>query len=1507
MVSALALATSLAQDGSALADYATCGCAAVVLACSAIRTFARRAVPPLRLDDDDVDRQRPLFSVFVTRRDVVSTVDGISTSPRPDASAQEQCIDETSKGSTAPVALVVVPALELVVRGCLVAEEIVDGRHSTVSPAIALLVLWGIVLALQLTRRLPGIASLRLFTLYSVLLLRSAFVLALSLRALYYGRDVSKLAVLAQCVDLSVVASTIATIVTMPLRVAPDVALRGDQDGLDGARQPSPEDTNTILGEVAYTWMSDLVRSARVRPLQSLDVWALALTNRSEVLSRRFKSLQSKTLTRRLLRASARDIAIDVSLKLTAVAARYAQPFFVQKILEELVEDQSHLVAPHHLDPATDDDGSLALSPREKAYLWALLAFAAMLFTTLAQQRHFHFARRIGMRLRSELTVEVFDKALRRKVTLEPTRVHSDDPDAEDDGVTDEGKEGGASVGKIMTLVTEDTNRVLRMGCDSHLLYGSPLEIIVGLSLLYNLMGWSAFVGFGLMVLLSPVNYYLGHLAVPVSASRLASRDARQSALQELFGSIRTVKLSGWSPAFVERITAKRQTELGWISKSFVVTLAFIFVWVAISALVSVLSFSAYVFLQHETLTVPVAFTALSFFALIQNPLYQIPDFGVKILQLRVSINRLEAFLAENEVEDHVSRARRARTDRLAFDKASLRYPAQGAGLVLGDVDVEFPKGQLTIVSGEVGSGKSSILLALLGELDVVAGSVSLPASVSYAAQQPWLESLSVRDNILFGHRLDAARLQATIRACALEQDLALLAEGDLTFTGERGVNLSGGQKARIALARAIYAPSDVVLLDDIFSAVDATTARHLVRHLFGGPLLVGRTCVVCTHHPTLLLPVASYRVVLSNGRVAEQGQVKQNLASEEPSVSHGDSSQDESAKSTVDEKPKGSQHVEGWTTGKVQGGMYATYLSASSYLLWIVVLVLLVALPLFEFGEKVWLARWGGAADDPDRSDLFYLLGYSALSAISVFLIVFPQAVSVLASLRASSVLFERMLVRVVNAPLWWLDSTPVGVLSNRFTNDVGIVDDSLAADFDSFAHQGTSMAVALFASGVILPSAVPATVLFAAAYGYVFRDYLCLSRDVNRIASTTASPLFASFAEALRGVTTIRAFSRERMFRRRLCQIIDETLAFWYLTATLDIWLSIRSECLAALCLFSTALFAIYSGINPGLAGVAITSSQTVINALGNFCRSYSRLVLDLNALERITEYLEVPQEPVGGIVPPAVWPSASCAGPLIRFDKVVIKYETALAPVLDGVSFDAHAGERIGIVGRTGAGKSTLATALLRFTDPVSGQITVDGLEITRVSLDDLRRRVNYLPQDATLFEGSVRDNIDLFSEFSDEECREALRRVRLLGRDLEEGDPGASSPTSDAKTKMGLSTRVTANGTNFSAGQRQLIAMARAFLRDARIVVFDESTASLDHALDGEIQHLIRQEFKDSAVLTIAHRLRTVRDYDRILVLDAGKVVEFDNPDALLANDRGLFRRMWDESGDGERCK
>ncbi|KAI0332219.1 multidrug resistance-associated ABC transporter [Cubamyces sp. BRFM 1775] len=1460
---------------------------------------------------------------------------------------------------------------------------------------------------------------------------------------------------------LVAVAGLLVVVVNMPLDI-PSKYVKKEEIG----KSVSPEDYTTVWGWMSFRWVIPLLDRGNSTTLNEADVWSLSPTLQARPLHIKF-SRSSGKLLKRIWQANSLDIIMDFVLTLVSVVFTYAGPFFLKRILDALDVSEG--------------------SPEKKAsaFVYAFLAFASSLCKAQADVQHLWLGRRASTRIRQELMTSIYDKALKRKDFSGAV-----DKGAEEKGTGTAEQQGGAGdlkanagIGKIVNLMATDANRVSLTASSLYHIYGAPLEIIVASVFLYQLLGWAAFTGYIIIFLSWPLNSFLAKRAGHINRSLSALRDKRMGVLNELVGAIKFVKFFAWEDRWIQRVIDARKVEMQWMAKSYVNSVCFSLIWTCTPILVSVTGFFTYIARGNE-LTIGTAFTSIALFQMIRLPLNVIPSFLVQLVQTKVALDRVAAFLDEEEVDEQVSTLKKGRvppseesdeglgiihgtfrwnqiaanegdkgtgkdngkksksTDSTAASIAEADPSDAGSTIAesastmastavdrrfeLKDINVMFPEGKLTVITGPTASGKTALLMALLGELTTLEGRIvmsknaskvdenGLSHTISYAAQSPWLRHQSIKDNILFGYPYDEERYNAVVRCCALEPDLEILEDGDATEIGARGVSLSGGQKARVALARAVYAPSKYVLLDDPLSAVDSHTARFLFEELFKGPLLANRTVILVTHHVELVLPGAHYLVRMLDGRIDTQGTISElrvkgvlgdiaqleemEAQKKEQAVAETEEDEEEhSASRTAAEaadgagvtpkdrkRPRKLVEDERRETGRVKWYTYNTYLKASSYWTWVVVLTLIMLTQLLGLGEKLWIRIWGEAYAISDQSDqghvrMAYSFGayashqlvmdggspylhngvavhphrppspanttstlppvrenpylyigiYAAIALSSGLVNIFAIITQYTGALRASRILFERLLRTVVRATMRWFDVTPQGRILNRFSKDIETVDTALSGTLQSINYF-----MALFVVSVITVITVfPLFIFPAIVLGFIYYRaavvFLNTNRDIRRMESNTRSPVFANFSEMLEGIVTVRAFGAEQRFLDGLYDKINLTTRMWYANWMTNRWLLLTFDTLGAAGILATTLFALSGYQDAGLAGVCITSAMSFTNSVYWTCRFWTALELQLNSIERVVEYLDLPQEPPEVIEsnrPPAYWPSSTSPNKdsLLAVEDLVVKYAPDLPPVLHGVSFALKAKERVGLLGRTGSGKSTLAMSLLRFVDPASGRIVVDGIDISTIGLHDLRSRITFIPQDATLFSGTLRDNLDPFGEHTDAECLDVLHRVQMLSDsqlalqrtsrnasrtgsihedEREVTTPSLSpSPTEmEGKTVITLDTQVSPGGTNFSQGQRQLIAMARALLRRSAIIILDEATSSIDFATDAKIQATIREEFGDSLLLTVAHRLRTVIDYDRLIVLDKGKVAEFDTPLNLIHKEGGIFRGMCLKSG------
>ncbi|KAI0749685.1 P-loop containing nucleoside triphosphate hydrolase protein [Daedaleopsis nitida] len=1299
-----------------------------------------------------------------------------------------------------------------------------------------------------------------------------------------------------------------------------------------------PEDSVDLWSWSTFSFVEPLFKVSNARTVNDTDVWKLSPYFTHKNLFRKYLQYTSDyprhSLLRYLLVSNSLDLILDVSLETWSATVGFVPPYALQRILKALA------------DPSND--------AKRTAYFFALIAFLANLSFAQVDANQRWFTRRCYERARGQIFCTLHHKALKRRdISGKNTQK----------GDADEEEEGNADLGKIVNLMQGDAYAVAYRFWQFSGFFLAPVRLTIALIFLYRVLGWSAFTAVAVTIIVYTLNTPLAKYDVYLFRHSWKAADRRMNTVNELFQNIRFLKFYGWEFRWSERVREARETELKWRVKANVVDILITFIWNWMPSGTALVTFVCYTVFAKQQLTVATAFTAISLFSYLQGPMMELPGQVFAMLHAYVSMQRIEKFLAEPEVPDWASSLKRdphassSNEAEIGFENAKFEWDIEPqdapSRFTLGPLDIRFPPGKLSLVSGPTGAGKSALLVAMLGEMHCTSGRVILNKAghqVAYCAQNPWLEHATIRDNIIFGagYGYDEARYKAVVEACALAKDFEIFAAGDLTEIGEKGITLSGGQRARVALARALYSPAKVILLDDPLAAVDLHTATHLVKNALSGSLARKRTIILVTHHISLCLPIAAYLVELSSGAVARSGSTTElrdrgELEKLVEAEDTGDEDTTEASSATATEvdneadlgksisangKPqllpqeqlsKAGKLIdeESRAEGRVSLRTYWTYIKAAGVISWILTFTLMLLIRFINVGFQFFLARWGEAYEKqvepvieqpvfnsegfldhlppPDQDVKPWLMIYFYISATGAFATLLYISLGYYASLQASRSLFISMLQRLSRAPARFFDITPVGRILNRFTTDINTVDNALQSSGRA-ALQGTLNFVISFMVIIsVVPSFAPFAIFIAWLYIRLAPSYVRASRDLRRLESVSLSPAFAGFDELLRGLSHVRAFGMEERYQDRFYTRVDKFQSFDHVYWLIAGWLNWRYDCLGSVVVYMTTLFALWTSVSSGYAAIVIVQAGVFADASRQLVKVLAQVELDFNSVERIVEYLEVPQEAPAVIPekrPPAGWPSSN--GELVVQD-LVVRYAPHLPAVLKNLSFYAKPSEKIGIVGRTGSGKSTLAMSLLRIVEPSGGHIIIDGIDITTIGLEDLRSRITIISQDVSLFSGTLRSNLDPFNEHTDRECWDVLERCRLTS--ILKG----SLQRSEGSHEITLDMPISQTG-SLSAGERQLVAMARAILRRSNVVILDEATSQIDSDLDDQIQRTIREEFAEAIVITIAHRLKTVLDYDRIMVLSAGEILEFDTPETLLRTPGGSFRDMCRASTD-----
>ncbi|XP_039995158.1 canalicular multispecific organic anion transporter 1 [Xiphias gladius] len=1173
-----------------------------------------------------------------------------------------------------------------------------------------------------------------------------------------------------------------------------------------------------------------------------------------------------------------------------------------------------------------------------EGYLYAVLLLVVAFLQSLFLQQYFQRCFVLGMKVRTAIMATVYKKAL---VVSNDTRKES-------------------TVGETVNLMSADAQRFNDVTNFIHLLWSCPLQIILAIVFLWLELGPSVLAGLAVMVLMVPINGLLATKARKIQIENMKFKDKRLKIMNEILNGIKILKLYAWEPSFQEQVESIRGQELKVMRKFAYLTSVSTFIFTCAPALVSLATFAVFVRVSSENvLTAEKAFTAISLFNILRFPLAMLPMLIAAIVQTTVSRKRLEKFLGGEDLESDIVQHDLSFNSTVSVRDGSFAWEREAEPL-LKNVSFDINPGRLVAVVGAVGSGKSSLMSALLGEMHCTKGFINIRGSLAFVPQQAWIQNATLRDNILFGSPHEETRFQQVIQACALAPDLELLPGGDLTEIGEKGINLSGGQKQRVSLARAAYSQADIYLLDDPLSAVDSHVGKHLFDQVIGpNGLLKDKTRILVTHGVSFL-PHVDEIVVLKDGVVSEVGSYNslrasrgafsefldtyareqsnqtrsesdrcQDTADVELIPEREDTQPDSPLEDTVSvtlkrensirrsqrnhsvrlrknssirksevvqrcESKKGQRLIEKETmeTGQVKFSVYHQYLRAMGWGYAVVVFLVYFIQNIAFIGQNLWLSDWTNDAVEyqnmtypawkrDTRVGVFGALGVA--QGIFVFL---GTLLLANASISASRILHSRLLNNILRVPMVFFDTTPIGRVVNRFAKDIFTVDEAIPQSFRSWLLCLLGVMGTLFVICLATPFFTIIIIPLALVYYFVQRFYLATSRQLRRLDSVSRSPIYSHFGETVSGLSVIRAYGHQERFLKHNEITIDENLKSVYPWIVSNRWLAIRLEFLGNLVVFFAVLFAVIArnSLDSGLVGLSISYALNVTQTLNWLVRMTSELETNIVAVERVIEYSKIENEAkwVTDTRPPEKWPKEG----RLQFENYKVRYRPGLDVVLHGITCDINSTEKIGIVGRTGAGKSSLTNCLFRIIEAAEGRILIDDIDIATIGLHDLRNMLTIIPQDPVLFSGTLRMNLDPFDKFNDEDIWRVLELSHL--KDYVAG------------LQEKLQHEVAEGGENLSVGQRQLLCLARALLRKSCILILDEATAAVDLETDDLIQSTIRKEFSHCTVLTIAHRLHSIMDSSRVMVLDAGKIVEFDSPSNLLEK-QGHFYAMAKDAG------
>ncbi|GMP42463.1 hypothetical protein CsSME_00012207 [Camellia sinensis var. sinensis] len=1252
----------------------------------------------------------------------------------------------------------------------------------------------------------------------------------------------------------------------------------------------------TLFQLVTFSWLNPLFAIGIKKTLNQDDIPDVDTKDSAHFLSPSFDEIlkhvkerdgtEMPSIYRTMFVFIRKKATINAFLAVISAAASYVGPYLINDFVTFLTEKKTRSLA--------------------SGYLIALGFLGAKMVETIAQRQWIFGARQLGLRLRVALTSQIYKKGLLLSSQSRQSRTS----------------------GEIINYMSVDVQRITDFVWYVNTIWQLPVQISLAIFILHTNLGPGSLVALAATFIVMACNIPITRVQKKYQSKIMEAKDDRMKATSEVLQNIKILKLQAWDNQYLHKLESLRRTEYNSIWKSLRLLATSTFIFWGSPTFISVVTFGGCV-LMGIPLIAGRVLSALATFRMLQDPIFKLPDLLSTIVQSKISADRVASYLQEDEIRSNaIEFVPKDQTEfEVEINGGKFSWDAESRSPTLDGIQLQVKRGMKVAICGTVGSGKSSLLSCILGEMTKLSGTAKISGTKAYVPQSPWILSGNVKDNILFGNPYDSANYDRTIKACALIKDFELFSAGDLTEIGERGINISGGQKQRIQIARAVYQDADMYLLDDPFSAVDAHTGSQLFEECLMG-ILKDKTTLYVTHQVEFL-PPADLILVMQNGRIAQAGTfeelLKQNIGFEvlvgahsqalesvlkvesSSKASQNEISDEESSndlmssaelvhakhdseqKPCVEIKEKDARLVqdEKREKGSIGKKVYWSYLTIvkGGALVPIIILAQL-SFQVLQIASNYWMA-WScpttGGTELIAGMNLI-LLVYTLLAVGSSLCMLVRSMLVAVTGIMTSQKLFTNMLHSVLRAPMEFFDSTPTGRILNRASTDQSVLDLELAnklswCAFAIIQFLGT-IAVMSQVAWEVFVIFIPVTAICV----WYQRYYIPTARELARLAGIQLAPILHHFAESLSGAATIRAFDqKDRFIDANLSLIDNHSRSYFHNMSALE-WLSFRLNQLSNFVFaFSLVLLVTLPEgiIHPSIAGLAVTYGINLnaqqASVIWSICNAENKMI----SVERILQYSNIPSEAPSVIEecrPPNNWPENGT----ICFTNLQIRYAEHLPSILKNITCTFPGRKKVGVVGRTGSGKSTLIQAIFRIVEPSMGSIIIDDVNISKIGLHDLRSKLSIIPQEPTMFEGTVRGNLDPLYQYSDNEIWEVLNKCQLGGLVCEKEEK--------------LEATVVENGENWSVGQRQLICLGRALIKRSRILILDEATASVDSATDGVIQKIISQEFKDRTIVTIAHRIHTIIDSDLVLVLSEGRIAEFNTPAKLLERDDSFFSRL-----------